>query len=170
MEGQFLFLDGDLERRQLIGQVKNARNTLLSLAKQVPEAHYYTPRYDGHSLTVVLARLQAFDTGALWLVKAASNGYSVRPSPGLIGFIDSLISSLTRRRLVDVTIKGIREKEAEICEFIRSVPIDSLSNDVLHPGKKDPYTVEQALQVYFVHYWQDQIQRMQQTDEVAGTL
>lgn len=170
MEGQFLFLDGELERRQLIGQVQNIRNALLSLAKQIPEKHYYTPRYDGQSLAVMLARLQAFDTGALWLVKAASNGYSVRPPENLIATADSLIRSLARRRIVDVTIKGIRRKEVEICDFIRSVPLDVLSRDVLHPGKKEPYTVEQAMQVYFVHHWQEQLKQMQQADEVAGKL
>jgi hypothetical protein len=161
---QFIYLDGAAEREQLTTQIHAVRDDVAALAAQIPAVHHYEPRYNDLSLAVMLARLQAFDTGALWVVKAASNGYTVRLNRRFVRRLDALVSWLFKRRLVDVTLAGIRRKEAEICAFVEDVPMDVLSRRVIHPGRREPYTVEKALQVYFVHHWKRQHNLMQRVD------
>lgn len=164
---QFIYLDGDLERQELIDRVHAARDAVISIANQVPEDEHFRPRYGDDSLAVMLANLQLFDRAALWFVKAASNGYAIRPPGHLLNSTQALLSRLFQRRIVSVTVAGIRKTEADVCEFIRTVPIDKLSADVLHPGRSAPYTVEQAMQAYFVWHWQTQLTIMQAVDGVA---
>ncbi len=169
-DGNFIYLDGDIERQQLVGQVRDVRAMVLTLAAQLPEKYHYQPRYNGRSLALVLARLLAFDTTTLWLVRAASNNYALRVPKSLVRTADAGLSHLFKRRLVEASVGGIRRKEAEICDFIRDVPMEALSRDVIHPGIKEPYTVERALQVYFVFHWHEQLQQIQATEGVTGTL
>jgi hypothetical protein len=168
-DGNFIYLDGDIERQQLVGQVRDVRVMVLTLAAQLPEKHHYQPRYSGLSLAQVLARLLAFDTTTFWLVRAASNNYAVRLPKSLMRVGDAGLSYLFKRRLVEASVRGIRRKETEICSFIRDVPMEALSHDVLHPGVKEPYTVERALQIYFVHHWHEQLQQIQAVEGVTGT-
>ncbi len=171
MDERYIYLDGTEERRELVEQVRALRGTLAQIANHIPETHHYTPRYNGVSLAVTLTRLQAFDTGALWLIKAASNGYSVRVPRGIVGVVDDTIVRMAQKRLVPVTLDAIQRKEREICEFIRTVPLDVLSKDVYTPGKRDPLTVEKALQAYFVRHWQHQLDLLEHADDSAiGTV
>jgi len=75
MDEQFIYLDGTDEREQVVQRIHAVRQAVLNLADQLPESHHYSPRYNGQSLAVMLARLHMFDMVMLWLIRAASNGY-----------------------------------------------------------------------------------------------
>jgi len=167
MKPQFIYLDGDEERQQLIEQIHAVREEVISIAQRVPEPEQFAPRYRGRSLAVMLARLVVYDTATLWLIRAASNGYAVRVSPRLIHTADRIISWFSQRRIISSSIGAIRRKETEITQFVEKVPLEVLSRDVIYPGKKSPYTVEKALQVCFLHHWQRELALMQQADSVG---
>jgi len=167
MKPEFIYLDGDTERQQLIDRVRGLRQDVLAVADRVPETDHFLPRYDGRSLAVTLARLAAHDTVTLWLIRAASNGYTVSVPERLVRFGDQLVCGFSQRRIIASSTQSIRRKEDTIAEFIRTVPLDVLSKDVLYPGQDAPYTVEKALQVCFVHHWQQQLDLMQQADSVG---
>lgn len=168
MDANYIYLDGQEEREQLIAQVQEVRQGILNLAKQVPEPHHYLPRYGHHSLAAMLVHLWLFDSAMLWLIRAAANGYTLRPAKRFIRLLDYILMRFFRKRLVSITIKNIQNREDEICEFIRTIPVDKLSADVYHPGKRNPYTIERALQIYFVQYWQHYFKVMQHVDGVVG--
>ncbi|MEL6148323.1 MAG: hypothetical protein AAFV33_11585 [Chloroflexota bacterium] len=170
MDEQFIYLDGADEREQVIERLREVRQAVLNIADQLPESHHYSPRYNGQSLAVMLARLHMFDRTMLWMIRAASNGYPLRIPRGAVGFVDAVARWTFQKRLVEVTMRGVRKQEQEIIEFVRTVPLDALSKDVPHPGKKDVYTVERAIQVFFIHHWEQQLMLMQQVDGVAGRM
>jgi len=87
-----------------------------------------------------------------------------------VSIADAIVRLIFQKRLVEVTMRGIRRKERDLSEFVRTVPIDALSKDVRHPGKKETYTVERAIQVFFVHHWEYQLSLMEQVDGVAGKM
>ena len=64
------------------------------------------------------------------------------------------------------TTLGRALAERFACRFVDAD--DLLHKDVCHPGRREPYTVEKALQVYFVHYWQRHLALMRQVEGVAG--
>lgn len=167
MDLDFIYLDGEAERQQLIDRVRGLRRDVLAVAERVPKAEHFSPRYNGDSLAVTLARLAIHDTAALWLIRAASNGYTVRVPVGVVQFGDKLVSWFSQRRIVASSTRVIRRKEDDIAGFIRNVPLDVLSKDVLYPGRDTPYTVEKAIQVCFVHHWQEQLDQMEQADSVG---
>ncbi|MEM6283840.1 MAG: hypothetical protein AAF787_16735 [Chloroflexota bacterium] len=170
MDEQFIYLDGTDEREQVADRVREVRRAVLHIAEQLPESHHYSPRYNGQSLAVMLARLHMFDRAMLWMIRAASNGYPIQVSRSMVGFFDAIARWAFQKRLVEVTVRGVRKQEQEIIEFVRTIPIDALSKDVPHPGKNDVYTVERAIQVFFIHHWEQQLMLMQQVDGVAGRM
>ncbi len=165
-EANFIYLDGPEERTALIDAIKQVRRAVAALAEGVPEGHHYTPRYEGDSLATTLAHLATADAAGLWLLNASVNGFYIRIPAFVVEAVDQLLRWVFQRRLVDVSLAGIARKQAQIIEFIESLPMDRFTADVHHPGIKEPLTVERALQMYFLHHWQAHLRIMQQVEGV----
>lgn len=164
----FIYLDGDEERQLLTDQIDAVRQQVIQLALQVPEQHHYVAaRYGEHSLATLLVHLWLFDSASLFLVRAAANNKPLRINPLWVRAAHRAALHFYRRRLVGSSIKSIQRQQQQIVGFVRSVSIDVLHRDVYDPYQKAPYTVERALQAYYVHYWQRQLQRMQQVEDVV---
>jgi hypothetical protein len=171
MNTTFIYFDGPEERETVIRQIQEIRAEVQQIAEQVPEQHHFLPRYGGRSLAVTLVHLQFFDMAALWFVQASANlrdDAKLHPPRALVRSADRIVLQFFKRRRVATTLKDIQKKEGEICDYIREVPLELLHKDVCHPGRREPYTVEKALQVYFVHYWQRHLALMRQVEGVAG--
>jgi hypothetical protein len=167
----FYYFDGIEERKIVIQQVRDVRRDVIRLAKQVPEKDHFLPRYEGRSLAVTLVHLQMADSAALWFVKTSAdlrNELKLHPPLGLVRWADDMVCNFFKRRQVATTITDIKKQQAAICEYIRNVPLELLHKDVCHPGRREPYTIEQAIQIYFVHNWQHHLALMQQVEGVRG--
>lgn len=172
MDAQWIFLDGDEERQQVIAQVRQVRADVIAIARQVPEAEHYQLRYGVWSLTQYLVYLWAFDVGGLLLINAAAKGITLKPPYPLVRQIDLGLRSFYARRVVETTIRDIQRKEDDICRFIERVPMSALHRDVFHPakrGKPQVYTVEQAIQFYFVRHWQARYMLMKGMEDMFKT-
>lgn len=156
-ETPFIYLDGKEEREALIREVTQIRTDIQTLALQVPTTEHYTPNYAGRSLAQVLAALELGDALALMLLKATLNGYKLALPSWLTLAVWRVLLWVSNRRLVDVSLQGIQKYQTNICQLIREISLDSLSLDVQHPGRPFPYTLEKALQIYFVHRWRQQL-------------
>lgn len=167
----FYYFDGPEEREAVIRQLQDIRAEVQQIALQVPEQHHFLPRYGGRSLAVTLVHLQFFDMAALWFVRTSANlrdDLKLHPPRTLARQADRLVLQFFKRRRVETTLRDLQKKEADIIAYIRDVPLELLHKDVYHPGRREPYTVERALQVYFVHYWQRHLALMRQVEGVAG--
>jgi hypothetical protein len=169
MNDFFYYFDGPEERNAVMQQIRDVRAEVFHIASQIPEQHHFLPRYNGRSLAETLVHLQLFDVATLWFIKRSAKlreDLKLRPPETLLRHADHLAGRFFRRRLVSTTLEGLRRQEKEICDYIRYVPLEDLHKDVFHPGRREPYTVEKALQVYFIHYWERQCMAMRKTESV----
>jgi hypothetical protein len=70
------------------------------------------------------------------------------------------VSGIFRQRVLKTTISGIQKKQDILTDFINNLPIDKFTTQVYYPPMRKYLTVEQAIQVLFLHHWQDHLQTM----------
>lgn len=162
----YRYLDGDPDRRALIGDVRRVRESVIRLADTVPEARRYEPRYHGWSLGAMLAHLYVSDRLSLWSFQWALAG--VRPpvpSPLLHRF-NAVCARVFEKRLTGTTIRGIHTVEKRIEDFVLRLPVDKFTHQVWVPGEGQYMTVERAVQVAFVFHWQEHLMTLEKVEGV----
>jgi hypothetical protein len=156
----FSFLDNEADRRKLLDDMRQIRRAVISMTETVPEDKWYEPRYHGWSLAAMLGHLQTMDNLNLLLIQLALVGVQVPVSRDWVNFLNDRMAQVFQRRVVATTIRGIHQKEKALESFIMTMPLDKFSKQVFYPPNNRYLTVEQALQVFFLHHWQDHLQTM----------
>ncbi|MEO0562956.1 MAG: hypothetical protein AAF125_12670 [Chloroflexota bacterium] len=171
MNQTFYYFDGSEERDAVVAQVKAVREEIIHIARQVPEQHHYVPRYSGRSLAQLLVHLYLADAASLWLIKTSAGlreDWTLRIPRLVVGQAHNVLMRFFNRRRVQTTLLDLERLEEEVCELIEDIDMDVLHKDVYQPGRREPYTVERAVQVFFVGYWERQLELMRQVEGVAG--
>lgn len=156
----FRFLDTDADRRQLVNEIRQIRRAVISMTETVPEEKWYEPRYHGWSLAAMLGHLQTMDNLNLLLIQLALIGLRLPISIDWVDAFNDRMARVFQKRLVSTTIRGIEKKERALESFIMRLPLDKFSRQVFYPPLNRYLTIEQALQVLFLHHWQDHLQTM----------
>lgn len=158
---EFRYLDTEGDRRELAGDIRRVRQSVLLLAESVPPERHYEPRYHGWSLAALLTHLNTIDTLALWAIKLALLGVHPPLSPRALDTFNDWTAQVFQRRVVATTIRGIHHTEDHVIDLLMTLPLDRFSREVYHPPSRSYLTVERALQQYFLFHWQEHLQTLQ---------
>ena len=156
----YRYLDSETDRQALIAEMQQVRQAVLDMTETVPEAQWYEARYHGWSLAAVLGHLQFMDHAHMLLIQLALVGIRFPLSLTLIDRFNDTLAGIFRNRVVKASVNGIQDKQDKIAAFIVNLPVDKFTTQVYYPPMHKYLTVEQALQVCFLHHWQDHLQTM----------
>ena len=156
----FRFLDSEADRRQLVDEIRQIRRAVISMTETVPEEKWYEARYHGWSLAAMLGHLQTMDNLNLLLIQLALVGINPPISIDWVDMFNDRMARVFQKRVISTTIRGIEKKERGLESFIMRLPIDKFSKQVFYPPYNRYLTIEQALQVLFLHHWQNHLQTM----------
>jgi predicted phosphohydrolase len=156
----FRYLDSESDRQALLDEIRQVRRAVISMTETVPEDKWYEARYHGWSLAAMLGHLQMMDNLNMMLVQMALVGVRLPISISVVNSLIDVTSQVFQRRLVKTTIKGIEQKQRTLEKFILGLPVDQFSRQVFYPPMNRYLTIEQALQVLFLHHWQNHLQTM----------
>ncbi len=163
---EFRFLDTEGDRRELAGDIRRVRQSVLQLAESIPQERHYEPRYHGWSLAALLSHLNTIDTCALWAIKLALLGIRPPLSPRALDAFNDFTARVFQRRVVATTMRGIQRKEDKIIDLLMTLPLDRFTREVYHPPSRSYLTVERALQQYFLFHWQEHLQTLQRAEGI----
>ncbi len=156
----YRYLDTETDRQKLIAEMQQVRQAVMDMTETVPEAQWYEPRYHGWSLAAMLGHLQFMDHAHLLLIQMALLGIRFPLSMALIDRFNDTMSGIFRQRVVNASLEGIQSKQDKLTDFILNLPVDKFTTQVYYPPLHRYLTVEQALQVLFLHHWQNHLQTM----------
>lgn len=159
-QSKYIFLDGDAEREQLIEQIHKVRESVLKYAESVPESDWYKVRYHGWSLAAMIGHLNLMDNLNMLWIKMGLMGMRFPLGGGFVDGINSTMSGVFKNRVLITSLKSIPKNEERIAKFIRELPLNRMSQEVYHPQLRKYLTVEQALQSFFLHHWEEHLETM----------
>lgn len=160
----FIFLDGDLERKQLVGDIRRVRREVLTIISQLPEKELYTPRYHGWTPAAMLAHLNFIDNFGLLTIRAATIGIRLPLSSRILNGINKLTTRFFRARLVATSAASARKNEERIIQFIMNLPIEQFTRTVYYPMQDKTLIIERAVQAYFLHHWREHLHTIRETE------
>lgn len=162
----FRFLDSEADRDALIADIRQVRRSVINMTTIVPEDQWYEPRYHDWSLAAMLGHLQFMDNANMMLVQLALIGVRLPISAQVVDQVNGVMAQVFRRRMVPTTVRGIENKEKVLANFILTLPIDKFTTQVFYPPVNHYLTIEQALQVLFLHHWQNHLKTMQNVEGI----
>ena len=160
----YRYLDTQEDREALLDDIRQVRQSVLDMRDIVPPDQWYEPRYHNWSLAAMLGHLQLLDTLSLWQIKAALVGLPLPISSSTMNSFNQTIAQVFRRRMVESTVRGIENGEKHIRTFILQLPVDRFTVQVFYPPINKYLTVEQAIQTFFLHHWQEHLRTMQKAE------
>lgn len=166
---QYLFLDDERDRRELIDQISRVRQEVLDILNAIPEPEHYTPRYHGWSPAAMLAHLNTSDSYSLWSVKMALIGFRPSMSLRMLNRSNDLMARFYRKRMIGSSIKSMKKNSARIERLVRQLPVDRYSRLVFHPAQQQYITVERAIQDLFLHHWHGHLKTMREVEGLQSS-
>ena len=165
-ERKYMFLDDEADRKQFIALMDETRSAVLEVVHNTPENQWYEPRYHGWSLAAVLGHLNLTDNFGMLQIKLGMRGIAIPLSPNFWDSLNNLTANLFRKRLVQVSIDGMKKNQPRIASFIMELPVNKFTQRVFYPPQNKYLTVEQAVQTYFLFHWQDHLQTLRAGGEM----
>lgn len=148
-----LYLDTAQDREHIIQQVREVRALVRSAAESVPQEAWYSPRYHGWSLAVMLGHLNWVDGLALFALKAALLNIKPRIRMDSVDRMNDFTARIFARRTIESAWRVTDKNIKRISDFVTYLPLDKCSKSVFYPPENDYLTVEKALQQYFIGHW-----------------
>lgn len=163
----YIYLDSDAERRQLVDDIARVRRTVMQLVEVVPEGQWYQPRYHGWSLAAMLAHLHLTDNLCLLDIQLALIGFRPPIPSTLWDRFNDVTTRIFRQRVVETTVRGIQKNEKRVADFILRLPVSKFSKVVYDPPRDRYLTVEQALQEFFLYHWHEHLKTMREVEGIS---
>ena len=113
----------------------------------------------------MLGHLHLMDSVLMYLTQLALVGIHPRIPPATRDGFNDLMARVFKHRLMETTIKSIQQNERRVCDFILRVPMERFAREVYSPVWQTYLTVEQGLQEFFLHHWQDHLQTIRQVED-----
>lgn len=148
-----IYIDTPQDRQLILQNVHQVRALVRSVTHSVPQQAYYTPRYHGWSLAVILAHLNWIDTLALVSLKAALLNIRPRFSMASIDRMNNFTARMFAQRTIENSWRATDKNIKRISDFVLYLPMDKFSKAIFYPPHNDYLTVEKALQQYFIGHW-----------------
>jgi hypothetical protein len=162
----YIYLDGERERRQLILEIGKVRRAVLHVVENVPESGWYEPRYHGWSLAAMLGHLNLIDNVSLFFIRSALVGFRFRMSKRTVNRLNHFTIRLFQKRVVAASIKSIEHNEKVITDLILKLPMDRFSRQVFNPETQEFTTVERNLQDRFLFHWHGHLHTMREVEGI----
>lgn len=163
----YIFLDTDEERRQLVDEIGKVRRAVLHMVDVVPQEQWYQPRYHGWSFAAMLAHLHLTDNLCLLDIQLALIGIRPPIPSSLWDRFNDVSTQVFRQRVVETTVRGIQKNEKRVASFILRLPVSKFSKEVYDPPHNRYLTVEQALQEFFLHHWHEHLKTISETEGLS---
>lgn len=163
---EYIFLDGDAERQQLIDELARVRADFERFIDALPESEWYTPRYHGWSPAAMWGHLNWIDTLSLWVIKAALLGIRPQLSMNTVNMMNDFTARLFQKRLIEASRKGTHKQLKNLEGFIMQLPMSRFSTPLYSPPAGQMTTVERALQDFFLFHWQTHLNEMRETEGI----
>jgi hypothetical protein len=160
-ERSYMFLDSEADREQLIAQIAEIRRSVAAVTDVVPEADWYTPRYEKWSMAAMLGHLNLGDNAGMILLKGSLIGLRPTPSREMVNQFRALTANVFRKRVVPVSLRSVERNRERIEKFIRELPVERFTRQIFDPTQQKQITLEQAVQSFFLHRWQRRLHQMQ---------
>jgi len=119
----YIYLDTERDRQNLIIEIQKVRQEVLKIVETLPEAEWYTPRYDDWSLAALLGYLNLLDNISMLLIQASLLGIRPALSTGLVKRLQGFTTRVFRRRLIATSTRSIEQNQQRIADFILQLPI-----------------------------------------------
>lgn len=148
-----IYIDTPQDREHIIQNVRDVRALVRTAANTVPQDAWYSPRYHGWSLAVMLAHLNWVDSLALFSLKAALLNVKPRIGMSAVDRMNNFTARIFARRSLESSWRTTDKNIKRISDFVTYLPMDKLSKAVFYPPENDHLTVEKALQQYFIGHW-----------------
>lgn len=166
MNGDYIFLDGKVEREQLLRTIHRTREEVVQIIRSIPEDEWYTPRYHGWTPAAMVAHLNTVDTLSLYLIKLALLGFTPTMSTATLNRLNDFMARVFARRVMATSLESVEKNETRIADFITHLPMDKFSKRVFNPGDQKYLTIEQAIQAFFLHHWQTHLHTMREVEGI----
>lgn len=162
----YRYLDGETDRQQLMADIREVRRAVIEMTESVPEDQWFVPRYHNWSLAAMLGHLLMMDSIHLLLIQLALLNIRFPISVHLVNQFNDTMANIFRQRVVASSVEGIKSKEAVLENFIMTLPIDKFTRTLYYPPEGKFLTIEQAIQVLFLHHWQNHLQTMREAEGI----
>jgi hypothetical protein len=156
----YRYLDSEADRQQLVDDTRRVRQQVLQMIEIVPQDKWYEARYHNWSLAAMFGHLQLMDKLMMLNIQAALIGVRFPIPITMVNQLNDTMARIYKNRVVETTVRGIRKFDETLADFILRMPIDKFTVQVYHPSSNKYLTIEQALQVFFLHHWEGHLQSM----------
>ncbi len=163
---EIIYLDSAQDREEVLRRVRLVRAAVNTVVEQVPSTDWYTPRYHGWSVAVMLAHLNWVDRLALFTLQAALLNIKPRVSMVAVNRMNDFTARWFARRTVEQSQRTTQKNIQRIADFVIYLPMNKLSKAVFYPPEHDYLTVEKALQRYFIGHWAHHLHEMLTVDPI----
>jgi hypothetical protein len=166
LDSNYRYLDTEKDRELLMADIRDVRRSVIQLTETVPEDKWFEPRYHGWSLAAMLGHLVLMDNLYMVMIQLALLNIRIPIPEQMVNQFNDLTANVFRQRVVESSLRGIEAKEPVLEKFIMTLPIDKFTKTVYYPPDAKHYTVEQAIQVLFLHHWQNHLQTMLEVEGI----
>ena len=156
----YRFLDDEVDRRQFIARMREAREAVIALRSVVPEARWYTERHAGWSLAAILGHLQWMDRLHLLQVQLAIWNLPFPFSARNWARVTDWQQRIFKRRRLGSSVDGIRGALPDQERFILGLDVADFSKRLTYAPTGQVLTVEQAVQEFLLFHWQDRLRAL----------
>jgi hypothetical protein len=160
----YRYLDTESDRQQLINDTRRVRRLVMQMTDIVPQDKWYEPRYHNWSLAAMFGHLQLMDKLMMMNIQAALIGIRFPIPITMVNQLNDTMAHIYKNRIIETTVRGLNTFENSLADFILRMPIDKFTVQVYHPPSNKYLTIEQALQVFFLHHWQGHLQTMREVE------
>lgn len=160
----YRYLDSEEDRQTLIDDTRRVRRLVIQMTDIVPQDKWYEPRYHEWSLAAMLGHLQVVDKLMMMNIQAALLGIRFPIPITLVNQFNNRMARIYKKRVVETSVRGIQRFDVVLSDFILRLPMDKFTVQVYHPPSNKYLTVEQALQIFFLHHWQTHLQTMREVE------
>ncbi len=162
----YRYLDTEADRQQLVDDTRRVRRLVVQMTDIVPQDKWYEPRYHEWSLGAMLGHLQVMDKLMMMNIQAALVGIRFPIPISMVNQLNDVMARVYKNRVVETSIRGIQRFDLVLADFILRIPMDKFTVQVYHPTSNKYLTIEQALQVFFLHHWQAHLQTMREVEGI----
>ena len=160
----YRYLDSEVDRQQLMDDTRRVRRQVVQMTELVPQDKWYEPRYHEWSLAAMLGHLQVMDKLMMMNIQAALMGIRFPIPITMVNQFNDTMARIYKNRVIGTTLRGMQKFETTLADFVVRMPMDKFTVQVYHPPSNKYLTVEQALQVFFLHHWQGHLQTMREVE------
>ena len=160
LDSQYIYLDGEAERKHLIHAIMATRAELRQIIQQTP-THQQRRRVPDCKYTLVglVAHLNFVDDMTFLVFRLARSHIRPAASRSALRGANRIAVAWISRQPMESLLKHMDANEERIVDTILTLPIDDFSKSVFDPRTGEFTTLEKAMQDFWLSHWLSHIDR-----------